>query len=78
MTRPNEDTWHDCRLQEKNLIWDYIIVPIWRSGANCPNPKLNRAKIKPVIQRADDPGVAMEATEKNCKILDSKYEKVNL
>ena len=28
------------------LIWDYIIIPMWRDGANIPKHSLNRFKIK--------------------------------
>ena len=62
----------------ENLIWDDVIVPIWRDGDNHPNPTLNRAKIKQVVQQTSDPKVTREATGKIVKCLDSKYEKANL
>ena len=36
--------------KNEKLIWDGVIVPMWRSGYNRPNPTLNRYEIKQVIQ----------------------------
>ena len=44
----------------KNLIWDDVIVPTWRAGANFPKTTLSRAEIKQVVQWAAEPKVATE------------------
>ena len=36
--------------KNEKLIWDCVIVPMWRSGYNRPNPTLNKSEIKQVIQ----------------------------
>ena len=65
-------------LNNINLIWDNIIVPMWISRANHPTPTLNRSKIDKSMQEMDDLKITREATEIIVKILDIKYEKDNL
>ena len=62
----------------KNLICDNVIVPMWRAGANLHNPTISRAEISQVIQRITKPKVTREATERIVKVLDSKYKNSNL
>ena len=62
----------------KDLICDDVIVPIWKARDNWHNTTLNRYKIKQLIQQADNPRVEREVTERIVKNIDSKYEKANL
>ena len=64
--------------KNENLIWDDVILPMCRAVANRPNPTLNRAKIKKVMQQAVKPKVTREVIEIIVNILYSKYEKANL
>ena len=66
------------KFNNKNLIWDGVIVPMWRSGDNFPNPTLRRSKINQAMQRTADTKVTKEATEIIVEFIDSKYKKANL
>ena len=62
----------------ENLIWDDVIVPMWRAGYNCLKPTLRRSEIKQVMQMTTDTKVTRESTEVIVKIMDSKHDKANL
>ena len=64
--------------KNEKLIWGDVIVPVWRSVSNIPNPTLRRAEIKQFVQPTSDTKVTREATEIIVKILGIKYEKYNL
>ena len=70
-----------CMISEfnnENLIWEDLIIPMWRDIDNLPNPTLIRSEINQVMQRTADPNATREAVETIFKILDSEYEKSNL